>query len=91
MNEFLRKFIMDTVIEMIEKKVAEWQVRKYALDWYSKGLLTETDLAVIEEKYTVKEEPVEEEVESTEVVETVETTEEPTDTNVGTIEEEVVE
>lgn len=71
MNEFLRKFIMDTVIEMIEKKVAEWQVRKYALDWYSKGLLTEDDLAVIEEKYTVKEENVTEEI-----VEDVESTEE---------------
>lgn len=79
MNEFLRKFIMDTVIEMIEKKVAEWQVRKYALDWYSKGLLTEDDLAVIEEKYTVKEENVTEEI-----VEDVESTEE-------TSTEEVVE
>lgn len=82
MNEFLRNFIMDTILGMIEKNVAEWQVRQYALGWYSKGLLTETDLAVIEEKYTVKEEPVEEEVQATE---------EPTDTNVGTIEESVVE
>lgn len=75
MNEFLRKFIMNTVLDMIKQKVSEWQVRQYALGWYSKGLLTETDLAVIEEKYTVKEETVKE-VQSTEVVETVETTEE---------------
>lgn len=61
MNEFLRKFIMDTILGMIEKNVAEWQVRQYALGWYSKSLLTEEDLAVIEEKYTVKEETVAEE------------------------------
>lgn len=62
MNEFLRKFIMNTVLDMIEQKVSEWQVRQYALGWYSKELLTEEDLAVIEEKYTVKEETVTEEI-----------------------------
>lgn len=79
MNEFLRKFIMNTVLDMIEQKVSEWQVRQYALGWYSKELLTEEDLTVIEEKYTVKEETVTEEiVEDVENIEetVIETTEE---------------
>lgn len=77
MNEFLRKFIMNTVLDMIEQKVSEWQVRQYALGWYSKGLLTEVDLAIIEEKYTVKEETenTEETVEDVENVEETSTEE----------------
>lgn len=58
MNEFLRNFIMKTIFKMINNNVAEWQVREYALGWYTKGILTEEDLKAIDEKY--KEEPVEE-------------------------------
>lgn len=78
MNDFLRNFIMKTITEMIEKNVAEWQVRQYALGWYSKSLITEEDLATIEQKYAEKE--------VAESTETKETTEVP-DTNVGSIEE----
>lgn len=73
MNEFLRKFIMDTVIKMIDSvSVPEWQVREYALGWYSKGLLTEQDLIEVEERYK-QPEPTAEEVQATEVESTEET------------------
>lgn len=55
MNEFLRNFIMQTILKMIEN-VPEWQVRKYALSWYEKQILTEDDLVIIEQKYAVNEE-----------------------------------
>lgn len=60
MNEFLRNFVMKTILKMIDNNIAEWQVREYALGWYSKGVLTEEDLQEIEDKYKV--EPVEETV-----------------------------
>ena len=62
MNEFLRKFVMKTILEMIDNNKPEWEVRKYALDWYSKGILTEEDLQEIDERYK-QPEPVEETVE----------------------------
>ena len=31
--------------------VPEWQVREYAIGWYSKGVLTEADLQEIEDIY----------------------------------------
>jgi hypothetical protein len=51
MNEFLRKFVMKTINEMIDKNKPEWEVRKFALDWYSKGIITEEDLQEIDERY----------------------------------------
>ena len=51
MNEFLRNFVMTTILKMIDNNVAEWQVREYALGWYTKGILTEEDLQTIDEKY----------------------------------------
>lgn len=78
MNEFLRNFVKKTIFKMIDN-VPEWQVREYALGWYSKGILTEEDLAEIEEKYNKpEEEPVVAENETTEEVaeEPVEDTEE---------------
>lgn len=56
MNNFLRNFVMKTLIEMINKNIAEWQVRQYALGWYTKQIITEEDLAIIEQKYTKTEE-----------------------------------
>ena len=50
MNEFLRQFVMKTIFKMIDV-VPEWQVREYALGWYTKGILTEADLEEIEERY----------------------------------------
>lgn len=59
MNEFLREFIMKTILDMIGN-VPEWQVREYALGWYTKGVLTEEDLQEIDDRYK-KIEPTEEE------------------------------
>ena len=56
MNEFLRNFVMTTILKMIDNNVAEWQVREYALGWYTKGILTEEDLQTIDDKYKEKEE-----------------------------------
>lgn len=50
MNEFLREFVMATIRKMVGN-VSEWQVREYALGWYSKGVLTEEDLKEIDEMY----------------------------------------
>lgn len=59
MNEFLRNFVMTTILKMIDNNVAEWQVREYALGWYTKGVLTEEDLQTIDDKYKEKEVPEE--------------------------------
>lgn len=68
MNEFLRNFVMTTILKMIDNNVAEWQVREYALGWYTKGVLTEEDLQTIDEKYK-KDEQLNTEVNSTEQIE----------------------
>ncbi len=68
MNDFLRNFIMKTIRKMIDSvSVPEWQVREYAIGWYSKGVLTEEDLQEIDERYT-QPEPIEEAVENTEPI-----------------------
>lgn len=64
MNEFLRNFVMKTILKMIENNISEWQVREYALGWYSKGVLIEEDLQEIEDKYK-EEESIPEIVEDT--------------------------
>lgn len=51
MNEFLRNFVMKTLNEMIDNNKPEWEVRKFALDWYSKGIITEEDLQEIDDRY----------------------------------------
>ena len=68
MNEFLRNFVMTTILKMIDNNVAEWQVREYALGWYTKGILTEEDLQTIDEKYK-EDEQLNTEVNSTEQIE----------------------
>lgn len=55
MNDFLRKFVMDTIRKMIDKNVDEWQVRQYALGWFEKSVLTQNDLIEIETLYAEKE------------------------------------
>lgn len=81
----ITEFIMKTLKGMIGK-YPDFQIREYALNWYSKGKLTEEDLAeietLIEVQYIVPTPPVEDEttVEKTETeveeTETEETTEE---------------
>ena len=51
MNERLRKWTMKIIIGMIQDKIAEWEVRRYALDNYNKGILTSEDLDKIDEMY----------------------------------------
>lgn len=43
----LHDFIMRTLSGMATR-YAYWQVMEYALNWYSKGILTEDDLATVE-------------------------------------------
>lgn len=73
----LNNFIMKTLKGMIGN-YPDFQVSEYALNWYSKGKLTEDDLAAIdasiEAQYIVPEPPV---VEGTEME--TEGTEEPTE------------
>lgn len=69
MNEFLRNFVMKTIMKMIDNNIAEWQVREYALGWYTKGVLTEEDLIEIDNKYKQPETEDNTEVDSTEQIE----------------------
>lgn len=55
MNEFLRTFVRKTILGMIGE-VAEYEVRRYALGWFDKGVLLDTDLAEIELLLTPAEE-----------------------------------
>lgn len=55
MNEFLRTFVRKTILGMIGE-VAEYEVRRYALGWFDKGVLIDTDLADIETLLTPAEE-----------------------------------
>ena len=60
----ITEFIMKTLKGMIGK-YPDFQIREYALNWYSKGKLTEEDLAeietLIEAQYIVPTPPVEDE------------------------------
>jgi hypothetical protein len=69
----IKDFVMKTLKGMIGN-YPDFQVREYALNWYAKGVLTEEDLATIENILCPIEEVGNEEVENEEVVE--ETTEE---------------
>lgn len=69
MNKFLRNFVMKTIMKMIDNNIAEWQVREYALGWYTKGVLTEEDLIEIDNKYKQPEQEDNTEVDSTEQIE----------------------
>lgn len=68
MNEFLRNFVMTTILEMIDSDRPEWEVRQFALGWYTKGVLTEEDLQTIDEKYK-EDEQLNTEVNSNEQIE----------------------
>jgi len=70
MNEFLRRFVMNTIKDMIKENVTEYQVRRYALGWYKEEVITQEDLEEIERLYAEKE--VEQEIEEKVVEETEE-------------------
>ena len=44
----ISKFIMNTLKEM-KGNYPDFQIKEYALNWYSKGKLTEDDLAELDE------------------------------------------
>ena len=50
----LHEFILNTLKGMVGN-YPQWQVQEYALNWYSKGKLTEVDLATVESWYAVEE------------------------------------
>ena len=50
----LRNFVFKT-LETMKNKLDEYQVRSYALSWYSKGVLTDEDMQTIESWYTAEE------------------------------------
>ena len=55
--------IHDYIMKMLKGMVGnypDWQIMEYALNWYSKGKLTEEDLAEVEAWFAPVEEPSEE-------------------------------
>ena len=63
MNEFLRRFIMTGIRDMINKKVALYQTYQYASGWFAKGVLLQEDLEEVQKLY--EQELVQEKIEST--------------------------
>lgn len=57
----IKDFVMKTLKGMIGN-YPDFQVREYALNWYAKGVLTEEDLATIEDILCPTKEMFEEEV-----------------------------
>lgn len=50
----LHNFVIKTLSTM-KSRLDEYQVRAYALSWYSKSVLTDEDLATIDGWYTTEE------------------------------------
>lgn len=50
----LHDFVFKT-LETMKNRLDEYQVRAYALSWYSKSVLTDEDLATIDSWYSVEE------------------------------------
>lgn len=50
----LHDFVFKT-LETMKNRLDEYQVRAYALSWYSKSVLTDEDLATIDGWYSVEE------------------------------------
>ena len=63
----LHDFVLRTLSTM-KNRLDEYQVRAYALSWYSKSVLTDEDLATIDGWYAT-EEVTEEQIEETPTVE----------------------
>ena len=65
----LHGFVMKT-LEGMKINTDEYQVRQYALKWYSKGVLKDEDLETIDEWYEVEDVPTElDPIEVTDIVE----------------------
>lgn len=82
----LHDFVLTTILKMISN-IPEYQVREYALGWYTKQILTDEDMIKIEEALQAKEiieeitETTEEMTEDTEIVEET-TKEQATEENI---------
>ena len=50
----LHDFVFKT-LETMKNRLDEYQVRAYALSWYSKSVLTDNDMLTIDSWYTVVE------------------------------------
>ena len=50
----LHDFVFKT-LETMKNRLDEYQVRSYALSWYSKAVLTDEDMATIDGWYAVEE------------------------------------
>ena len=50
----LHDFVFKT-LEKMKNRLDEYQVREYALTWYSKSVLTDDDMLAIDSWYTVVE------------------------------------
>lgn len=55
----IHDYIMKTLRGMVGN-YPDFQIMEYALNWYEKGKLTETDLAEVESWFEPEEEPIEE-------------------------------
>lgn len=70
----IHDFVMKTLRGM-KDQYPEFQVREYALNWYSKGVLTEEDLEEVDSWYIEPEPEPEEEIPTEETPEEIEETE----------------
>ncbi len=61
----MHNFVFVTLLGMIGKE-PEYKVRKYALGWFDRDVLTQEDLAVLEERFVEFATPSEEESEEVE-------------------------
>lgn len=59
----LHNFVIKTLSTM-KNRLDEYQVRVYALSWYSKSVLTDEDLATIDSWYSAEETETEEDTEN---------------------------
>ncbi len=59
----LHDFVFKT-LETMKNRLDEYQVRAYALTWYSKSVLTDEDLATIDGWYSAEETETEEDTEN---------------------------
>lgn len=54
----LHEFVFKT-LETMKNRLDEYQVRAYALSWYSKSVLTDDDMLIIDSWYSVETEDTE--------------------------------
>lgn len=59
----LHDFVIKTLSTM-KNRLDEYQVRAYALSWYSKSVLTDDDMLTIESWYSTEETETEEDTEN---------------------------